>query len=71
MIQEEYDMIYSDKTWREQRDIWIGVACWPDDVLQDGKQQCPTDEHLLLVCTWRHGDEVGGQEKKAFLSSGI
>ena len=30
------------------------------------KQQCPTEDYLLLVCTWRNGDQVGGQEKKHF-----
>ena len=70
MIQEEYDVVCWDKMWREQRDIWLGVACWPDDVLQDGKQQCHTDEYLLLVCKWRHGGQVGGQEKKHFSPMG-
>ena len=70
MIQEEYDVVFWDEMWREQRDTWIGVACWPDDVLQDEKHQCPTEEYLLLVCMLRHGGQVGGK-KNAFLSSGI
>ena len=53
--------------WREKSDIWIGVACWPDDMLQDEKQQCPTEEYLLLVCTWSHGGQVGDQEKSISL----
>ena len=60
-------VVYKDKMWTEQRDMWIGVACWPADVLQDERQQCPTEDYLLLVCTWPHVGHVGGQEKNISL----
>ena len=63
-VQQKAKSIGEMKPFPRVLDITGHLLVWTKQT-----HKCPTC-HILLVCTWRHGGYVGGQEQRHFSSLG-